>query len=97
MGVKWWAVSSFCLILFTSQALAQEDESRGQLLYENHCHKCHDVSVHTRKDRKVKNLIDLSQWVIRWQYDMKLDWNRESVSEVVRYLNNKFYHFPAIP
>ena len=98
MGVKWSTISIFCLMVLSSAVSAQnEDEPRGQLLYENHCLKCHDVTVHTRKDRKVKNIIDLNQWVIRWQYDQKLNWNLESVNEVTRYLNNSFYHFPATP
>ncbi len=74
-----------------------QDVKRGQLLYENHCQKCHDTRVHTREDRRTKNLVDISKWVIRWQYHLQLDWTFQEVRDVVFFLNQSYYHFAATP
>ena len=83
------------VVFFNSVSAAEVD--RGQLLYENHCGKCHGSSVHQRADRKAKNLVDISKWVIEWQHHLGLNWELDDVRQVTRYLNNQFYHFPSEP
>lgn len=80
------------LVLILNSAQAAEVD-RGQLLYENHCGGCHDSKAHLREDKLVKNLVDLSKQVIRWQYAQKLNWEYDDVIQVTRYLNQEFYHF----
>jgi len=73
------------------------DVERGQLLYQNHCGKCHTAAIHQRENSKVKNLVDLSTWVIRWQYHLKLNWEMEDVRHVMAYLNEEYYHIALRP
>ena len=43
------------LVLSTSPALAA-DSAAGKKLYDTNCSKCHDSSIHTRPDHKIKSL-----------------------------------------
>ena len=68
--------------------------SRGQLLYENHCTRCHASVLHVRENRRADSLKVLEGWVRRWSGEEKLDWSEEEVVEVVDYLNRRYYKFP---
>jgi len=74
-----------------------EDIDRGKLLYENHCGGCHTSAIHQRDDRKSNTLVEMSKWVIRWQYHLKLGWSFEEVRQVVGYLNATYYHIGRSP
>jgi len=67
--------------------------SRGQLLYENHCRKCHESQVHIRGNHKAKTLADIRGWVTKWQSEEKLGWQTEDIHEVADYLARTFYKF----
>lgn len=64
---------------------------RGQMLYENHCIRCHAGSVHAREPRRVTNLNDLYHWVGKWSTIQKLDWSKDEIRDVVDYLNHAYY------
>jgi mono/diheme cytochrome c family protein len=72
-------------------AVDEPAKSRGQLLYENHCIRCHVNSVHDRNPRRVHNLPDLYQWVEKWAKLQKLEWSQDEVRDVVDYLNRAYY------
>lgn len=67
--------------------------SNGQLLYENHCLKCHESNVHIRENNKAKNIDDLRAWVIKWQAYEKLGWDNNAINAVTEYLLGKYYKF----
>jgi len=68
---------------------------RGMLLHENHCLGCHESRLHLREHRKARNMTELKQWVTRWAAQQKLTWDANDVDDVVRYLNLRYYRFPA--
>ena len=68
--------------------------SRGELLYENHCIACHESTAHIRHDRRAKSLPALEGWVIRWSNQQRLNWNAAEITDVVDYLNRRYYKFP---
>lgn len=68
--------------------------SRGQLLYENHCTRCHASTLHVRQARRADSLKVLQGWVIRWSGEEKLNWGGEEIADVVDYLNRRYYKFP---
>jgi mono/diheme cytochrome c family protein len=84
-----------CLVSAVGSVLAaaanEPAKSRGQLLYENHCIRCHANSVHSRNPRRVHNLPDLYQWVDKWAKLQKLEWSQDEIRDVVDYLNHKYY------
>lgn len=88
-------VCGFAILLCSN--LQAADTHPGKLLYENHCGGCHTPAVHERPQRKVESLTDLSKWVIRWQYHLKLNWSVEEVSQVINYLNTQYYHKGRLP
>ena len=68
--------------------------SRGQLLYENHCTRCHASTLHVQQARRADSLKVLQGWVIRWSGEEKLNWGGEEITDVVDYLNRRYYKFP---
>lgn len=76
-------------------APAAEAVSRGQLLYQNHRIRCHTSVVHVREKRRADSLAAIESWVRRWSTEEKLGWGNEEVVEVVDYLNQRYYRFPA--
>lgn len=69
-------------------------QPRGELLYANHCIGCHTVQVHWRDRRLAKDWKGLREQVVRWQAAASLDWSQGDITEVARYLNERYYHFP---
>jgi cytochrome c5 len=68
--------------------------TRGQMLYENHCTRCHESTVHIREARRATSIKALESWVIRWSDQQQLDWGPGEVRDVVDYLNRRYYKFP---
>ena len=52
------------LVLSTSPALAA-DSAAGKKLYDTNCSKCHDSSIHTRPDHKIKSLDALDKQLMQ--------------------------------
>lgn len=67
-------------------------ETRGALLYGNHCIACHNANMHWRANSIVKNWGGLVTLVRRWQGAAQLNWSAEDIDEVAAYLNARFYH-----
>lgn len=65
--------------------------SRGELLYENHCQLCHTSVVHVRETRRARTLAELEHWVTHWSGEMNLSWGADEISDVVEYLNQRYY------
>lgn len=70
---------------------ADSKKSRGQLLYENHCTRCHESVVHIREQRKAASLNELYKWTIKWSAAEKLTWTGDETRDVVDYLNREYY------
>lgn len=77
----------------TSNSNIRSRTSLGQLLYENHCTKCHTSIVHIRERKKAKNIQDVQAWVGKWQTYEKLNWDEKSINAVADYLVMHYYKF----
>lgn len=77
----------------SEKSLANEPSPRGQLLYENHCHRCHESLVHIREAHKAKTYEDVQYWVGRWAQELDVKWSADEIDSVVQYLNNMYYHY----
>lgn len=88
----------FVLNLSSIQCVAESkslvDLNRGTLLYEVNCQQCHNQQVHWRDAKIVVDIKSLTDQVERWQRNTGLDWDKSDITEVSRYLNSKYYHFP---
>ena len=93
------AISMLLFILVGSAANAAEratrQETGGELLYTTYCVACHNTQVHWRSKRLAKDWPGLLDEVRRWQKSSGLSWGEGDVALVARYLNERYYHYPA--
>lgn len=68
-------------------------ESRGQMLYENHCLGCHESVLFIREKRTVRSFPDIRAAALRWAAETKLPWGTEEIDDVTGHLNRTYYHF----
>jgi cytochrome c553 len=74
-------------------ALLPGDAARGKALHAKQCTACHDSSVYTRPNRRIRSIEALIGQVnncVR-QTGIKLD--RDQVNDLVKYLDESFYEF----
>ncbi len=82
-------IFGFVLGSFTAHA----DVGHGKALEEQSCTKCHDNSVYSRPDRRIKSLAALQQRVNMCKKQAGAEWDKEETADVVEYLNTEFYRF----
>ena len=80
------------LALWTSPALAA-DSAAGKKLYDASCSKCHDSSIHTRPDHKIKSLDALDKQLMGCSQAAHADLSDADRANVEQYLNDQFYKF----
>ena len=68
--------------------------TRGELLYSTHCITCHSTQVHWRSKKLATDWTSLKGEVRRWQEVSGLGWVDDDISEVARYVNALYYHYP---
>jgi mono/diheme cytochrome c family protein len=76
-----------------AQAQPAPSQTRGELLYNNHCIECHTSQIHWRGRRQARDWPSLRGQVWRWQAAAGLQWSEADVTEVARHLDNTIYHF----
>lgn len=90
--IRQWRISLLVFALYGGLAAAQP--GRGELLYSTYCDGCHTEKLHWRAKKVATNWTSLVAEVRRWQASAKLEWNRDDVEAVARYLNVLYYHYP---
>ena len=80
------------LMAFSLPAAAADIENGDDLHFE-HCTGCHDDSVYTREERKVKSLAHLGKQVRFCRDAVGLTWFDDEVADVIEYLNATYYKF----
>lgn len=88
----------FLLLALLAPGLAQSADSAtvnksGEHLHNTHCMACHNNSVYTRKDRRVKTKLQLIQQVKGCDHQMSKNFSQKETSDLVEYLNQSFYKF----
>jgi mono/diheme cytochrome c family protein len=91
--MKCFAVAALAACAAGLAAAQGGAESRGALLYQNHCHECHSTKVHWREGKLVTDWASLTFQVRRWQAEAKLAWSEADVADVAQYLNARYYRF----
>lgn len=96
--IRYWFYSLFLFILSVPPVFAENgartEMARGSMLYDNHCIQCHTQQVHWREKKMATDWKSLITQVDRWQRASGLQWSKNDIEEVSRYLNSKYYHFP---
>ena len=82
----------FMALMFAATARAADIENGNDLHFE-HCTGCHDSSVYTRENRKIRDLAQLGKQVRFCKDSIGLTWFDDEVDDVIAYLNATYYHF----
>ena len=69
------------------------DASSGKKLYDARCTSCHNDSVYTRKDHKVKSLQELTEQIHNCEHMADVTLGKSQVNDLVKYLNETYYKF----
>lgn len=78
---------------FASGPERAADLANGEKLVGQNCIRCHDDSVYTRPNRRVKTLPGLGKQVRFCKDTIGITWFDDEVDDVVYYLNDQYYHF----
>jgi len=85
------------LALSRVELMAQDETSRGKLLYDTHCVACHSKKIHWRDRKLVTDWATLVAQTERWQRNAGLGWSSDEVDAVARFLGRQVYRLPDVP
>lgn len=75
-------------------ALLPGDAARGKAVHDKHCTACHDTSVYSRPDRKMKSVEALIGRVNGCVNQTGVKLGKDEINDLVNYLDTLFYKFP---
>ena len=98
--IRYWFSGLIGFILSVNPAFAESGtkidttRGRGAMLYDNNCIQCHTQQIHWREKKIATDWENLIAQVDRWQRVSGLEWSKNDIKEVSRYLNGEYYHYP---
>jgi len=69
------------------------DSAEGKRLLDAHCMECHQTDIFTRNDRKVQSLDGLQEQLVSCSHAAKVEFSASETQDLLKYLNDQFYHF----
>jgi hypothetical protein len=69
------------------------DPKAGKVLHDKSCLNCHDTSLYTRANRKIKTPQQLASRIFGCNANTGAGWFPEEEQHVGAYLNQQFYKF----
>ena len=69
------------------------DIDNGDDLHMTECTGCHETTLYTGDNRKVRNLARLGTQVRFCKDNLGIAWFDDEVDDVIGYLNQSYYHF----
>ena len=81
------------LLAASAYAAIPGDGAEGKRLHDANCTGCHDSSVYTRKDHRVRSLEALKQQVENCTHMAQKEFAPIERQSIVKYLNEAFYRF----
>jgi cytochrome c553 len=81
------------LLAANARAAVPGDAAEGKRLHDASCTGCHDSSVYTRKDHKVRSLEGLGKQVENCTHMAQREFAPAEKQDIVKYLNDQFYRF----
>ena len=87
------SVPALIFMTVSAHAALPGDSEAGKRLHNANCASCHDVSVYTRPDHKVRSLNALKQQVEDCTHMAQKEFSPAERQDIVKYLNDQFYRF----
>jgi mono/diheme cytochrome c family protein len=87
------SISMLLAIVLSTRPALPADSAAGKKLHDANCTKCHNISVYTRPDRKIKSLDALNAQVSACTHMAQVKLTDAEQKSVVEYLNEQFYKF----
>jgi len=81
------------LLAQLAHAALPGDAAEGKRLHAASCAGCHDSSVYTRENHRVRSIAQLKQQVDNCTHMAQAQFSAAQKQDVVKYLNDAFYHF----
>lgn len=72
---------------------SDDEKIDAKALIKESCSKCHDGSVYTKKDRKIKSLASLEKRVRACDANIGANLEPEEMKAISTFLNNEYYKF----
>lgn len=91
------AILAAIALLLAARTASAAEIARGQALYSANCGNCHAESVHGRLKRQALDFNAVREWVLRWNGNLKLNWDSDQVDDVAAYLNFTYYKYACPP
>ncbi|HTP45297.1 MAG TPA: hypothetical protein VMQ50_00060 [Casimicrobiaceae bacterium] len=88
-----WVTLTVLLIPLASAATPGDGAAAGQRLHQANCTGCHDSSMYTRPNHKIRSLDALEHQVEGCGHAAKKEFSATEIRDLVKYLNDSFYHF----
>jgi len=89
-------IFAFTLFSLTLSPVAVQAENHpGKALIDNSCQRCHDNAIYTREKSILHSFPDLQARVEFCESASGHAWSSAQRGQVIDYLNQTFYHFPA--
>jgi hypothetical protein len=86
-------VPAMMFLAASAHAAVPGDGAEGKRLHDANCTGCHDTSVYTRKDHRVRSLDGLKQQVENCTHMAQKEFLPAERQDIVKYLNDQFYRF----
>lgn len=86
-------ISTLLLTALPMQRALSADSAQGKKLHDANCVKCHNTSVYTRPDRKIKSLAALNERVVACTHAAQVILTDDEQKSLAQYLNEQFYKF----
>mgnify|MGYP000921248875 CR=1 FL=1 len=64
-----------------------------EALLIDQCSSCHGTEVYTRANKRVNNLLQLEKQLYRCNQAINANWDHNTVTAVMDYLNARYYKF----
>lgn len=78
----------------SAHAAVPGDSAAGKRVHDANCVSCHEDSVYTRQDHKVRSLDGLKKQVENCTHMAQRVFSPAEKQDIVKYLNDQFYRFP---
>jgi len=88
-----WVMLAVQLSPLASAATPGDSAAAGQRLHQANCTGCHDSSMYTRPNHKVRSLDALEHQVEGCGRAAKKEFSATEIRDLVTYLNESYYHF----